>query len=237
MLNIVCLEPKCIQKSVICGICYDEEHRDHKIRPLKVIISNSKKYLEGLTPLTLDVEKVKASITETRSKLMLSFNDFEKYVKESLETIRNNINAIFIKIVDQIELKSGKNDQLLSAIEDIKNKETDYDVFVSLMQKLLAGVPIDPEDDEAEVSGSEIENAVNAIQTKVEKDLKAKETHIRAEIDGFLKTLQKTADNPSIFDGKIDFKFSTELKHTGISVVSENTIKSTEGYNYHFGLL
>ena len=60
VLNIVCLEPKCIQKSVICGICYDEEHRDHKIRPLKVIISNSKKYLEGLTPLTLDVDVLKA---------------------------------------------------------------------------------------------------------------------------------------------------------------------------------
>jgi hypothetical protein len=78
---------------------------------------------------------------------MGSFNEFEKYVRESLECIRNNINAIFIKVLDQIELKTGKNDQLLSALDDLKNKETDYDVFVSLMQKLLAGVPIDPEDE------------------------------------------------------------------------------------------
>jgi hypothetical protein len=49
--------------------------------------------------------------------------------------------------------------------------------------------------------------------------------------------LQKTADNPSIFDSKVDFKFSPELKHAGITVVSDTVIKSTEGYNYHFGLL
>lgn len=24
VLNLVCLEPQCIQKSIICGICYDE---------------------------------------------------------------------------------------------------------------------------------------------------------------------------------------------------------------------
>ena len=52
-----------------------------------------------------------------------------------------------------------------------------------------------------------------------------------------MKSLQKTADNPSIFDSKVDFKFSSELKHAGISLISENIIKSTEGYNYHFGLL
>lgn len=222
---------------MICGICYDEHHRSHKIRPLKLVISNSKKYLQGLTPLTLDVEKLKASIGETRSKLMGSFGEFEQYVRESLETIRTSINAIFIKVIDQIELKTGKNDQLLSALEDLKKKETEYDVFVSLMQKLLAGVPFEPEDEEAEVSGSEIEQAVNAIQAKVEKDLKGKEAKIRAEIDSFLKALQKTADHPSIFDSKVDFKFSPELKHAGITVVSDTVIKSTEGYNYHFGLL
>ena len=62
VLNLVCLEPQCIQKSIICGICYDEGHRNHKIRPLKLIINNSLKYLEGLTPLSLDVEKLRGSV-------------------------------------------------------------------------------------------------------------------------------------------------------------------------------
>jgi hypothetical protein len=41
-----------------------------------MVISNSKKYLQGLTPLTLDVEKLKVSIGDTRGKLMASFADF-----------------------------------------------------------------------------------------------------------------------------------------------------------------
>lgn len=39
-------------------------------------------------------------------------------------------------------------------------------------------------------------------------------------------------------EGKIDFKFSSELKHSGISVVSDSLVKSSGGgYTYHFGLL
>lgn len=52
-----------------------------------------------------------------------------------------------------------------------------------------------------------------------------------------MKSLQKVSDNPCIFDMKIDFKFSTELKHNGVTVVSDKVIKSTEAYNYHFGLM
>lgn len=123
VLNLVCLEPKCIDKSIICGICYDEAHRNHKIKPLKLIINNSKKYLEGLTPLALDVEKVKTSVSNTKDNLLKTFDEFETYVKDSCTTIRSNINAIFIKILDQIELKAGKNDQLLGALQEIKEKE------------------------------------------------------------------------------------------------------------------
>lgn len=56
-------------------------------------------------------------------------------------------------------------------------------------------------------------------------------------LKGYLKDLQKIADNPAIFDSKIDFKFSTELKHQGVNIVSDKIIKSSEAYNYHFGLL
>ena len=52
-----------------------------------------------------------------------------------------------------------------------------------------------------------------------------------------MNALQKISSNPSIFDAKAEFKFSTELKHTGVTVVSDKIIKSVEAYNYHFGLL
>ena len=193
VLNIVCLEPQCIQKSIICGICYDEGHRDHKIRPLKLIINNARKYLDGLTPLSLDINKLRTSVRDTKSKLLATFADFEKYVQESLLAIRTNIDAIFIKVLEQIEVKAGATDQLVSALEDIKTKDMEYEAFVALMQKLLAGVPLEPEEEEGECSGSDIEQAVASIQTKVEKDLKAKEAKIRSEIEAFRKVLQKTA--------------------------------------------
>ena len=56
-------------------------------------------------------------------------------------------------------------------------------------------------------------------------------------LNEYLKDLQKVAGNPSIFDGKINFKFSTELKHVGVNVASDKIIKSSEAYNYHLGLL
>jgi hypothetical protein len=113
----------------------------------------------------------------------------------------------------------------------------EYNSFVALMQKLLAGVPADIDEEEAEISGGEIEEAVQRIQAKVEKDLKSKETKIKAEIDSFMSILQKTADNPSVFESKIEFKFSNELKHEGIGLVSETIVKSNEGYNYRFALM
>lgn len=116
VLNMVCLEPQCIQKSIICGICYDESHRSHKIRPLKLIINNAKKYLSGLTPLSLDIDKLRTSVKDTKSKLLTTFTEFEKYVQESLLAIRNNIDAIFIKVLEQIEVKAGVTDQLVTAL-------------------------------------------------------------------------------------------------------------------------
>jgi hypothetical protein len=67
-----------------------------------MIINHSKKYLQQLTPMAIDVEKVKGSVNETKSKLLVTFDEFEKYVNTSLASMRNSINAIFIKVLDQI---------------------------------------------------------------------------------------------------------------------------------------
>lgn len=49
--------------------------------------------------------------------------------------------------------------------------------------------------------------------------------------------LQGLASNPGLFDSHIEFKFSQDMKHTGVQVVSDNCLKSIEAYNYHFGLM
>ncbi len=61
---------------------------------------------------------------------------------ESFENIKGNINAVFTKVTDQIELKTGSNDELLKALEEIKVQEIQYERFIQLMKKLLTGVPM-----------------------------------------------------------------------------------------------
>ncbi len=75
---------------------------------------------------------------------------------------------MFTKVIDQIELKSGSNDELIHALEEIKSREMEYEKFIVLMKKLLTGVPQDFEQkDQGEVTGQEIEKAVVSIQKKV----------------------------------------------------------------------
>jgi len=83
---------------------------------LKVIINQSKKYLQQLTPMNIDSTKIKTSINDTKANTIEKFNKFETDIQESLLTIKNSINAVFIKIIDQIELKTGSNDELLQAL-------------------------------------------------------------------------------------------------------------------------
>lgn len=52
--------------------------------------------------MNIDVDKVKGSVAETRVKLLTKYDEFQKYVNDSLVSIRDSINAIFIKVVDQI---------------------------------------------------------------------------------------------------------------------------------------
>lgn len=106
--------------------------------------------------MNLDTNKIRSSATESKTKLLQAFDTFEKYVHDSMSNIRNNINAIFIKIIDQIELKTGKNEELINALEGLKSTEMKYDEFTNLMKKLLAGVPLEEEDEEDEISGEDI---------------------------------------------------------------------------------
>ena len=47
------------------------------------------------------------------------------------------------------------------------------------MQKLLAGVPLDPENEDTDMSAHDVEQSVKVLEEKLKKDLKAKEEKIR----------------------------------------------------------
>ena len=57
--------------------------------------------------------------------------------------VKDSLNAVFIKMLEQLELKTGSNETLLKALDEISEQEIEVDRFIGLMKKLLAGVPID----------------------------------------------------------------------------------------------
>lgn len=82
--------------------------------------------------------------------------------------IKGSMNAVFTKVIDQIELKTGSNEELLKALEEIKVKEIEYEKFIQLMKKLLAGVPMDyGKAEQKDISSQDVENSVRGIQNKV----------------------------------------------------------------------
>lgn len=105
------------------------------------------------------------------------------------------------------------------------------------MKKILAGVPIETKEEDEEISGKDIQASIESITKKMEKDLSVKSETVKKQLDSFMSSLQQTMDCPSIFDTGVEFKYSSELKHAGIELVSESVVKSIEAYNYHFCLL
>jgi hypothetical protein len=57
------------------------------------------------------------------------------------------------------------------------------------MQKLLAGVPLDPENEDTDMSANEVEQSVKVLEEKLTKDLKAKEKKLREEIQSLKASL------------------------------------------------
>ena len=67
-----------------------------------MVIHNSKNYLEKLTPLKIDKTKIKESLNNSKNKIVTRFEEFEKYLQSSINSIKDSINAVYIKMLEQI---------------------------------------------------------------------------------------------------------------------------------------
>lgn len=54
---------------------------------------------------------------------MDKFDKFDLYIKEKVGIIKDSINAVFIKIGEQIDLKCGNNEELIKALDQIREQE------------------------------------------------------------------------------------------------------------------
>lgn len=69
-----------------------------------------------------------------------------------MTSIKESINAVYVKITEQIDLKTGSKEDLLKTLDEIKEQELENEKFISLMKKLLAGVPLETEEEEIEAN-------------------------------------------------------------------------------------
>ena len=64
-----------------------------------MVINNSKKYLEQLTPMNIDSKSLKESINTSKKSILAKYDEFEEYMTKSVSSIKNSINAVYIKIL------------------------------------------------------------------------------------------------------------------------------------------
>ena len=61
-LNMVCFDNKCQDNVVLCAICLEEEHKGHKVKPLKIVMEQARKYFGGMAPTNLSIDNVKSIV-------------------------------------------------------------------------------------------------------------------------------------------------------------------------------
>lgn len=238
-LSLICLESKCIEDSVMCGMCYNDGHKNHKIKPIKMVINGAEKYLSERTQISIDAKSVQDSIQTSKNNILTKYDEFELTFTKLIRETRARLGALFAKLTEQVEMKTSNNEELLKALNDIREQEIEADKFIAVMKKVLVGVPSE-EDNDQEISEKEIISSVESITKKVEKDLSTKTAAILEKMNSYMAFLDKTLGAPSIFSTHIDFKFSQELKHQSIEVVEDNYVKSkpaVNGMNYSLCLM
>lgn len=62
-------------------------------------------------------------INEQKKSVLTKFEEFEKFVISNLANIKESINAVYIKITEKIDLKTGSKDELIRTLDEIKEQE------------------------------------------------------------------------------------------------------------------
>jgi hypothetical protein len=149
-------------------------------------------------------------------------------VLDNLASIKDSIKAAHVKMIQQVDLKTGSSKEMIETLNSLSNTTVENEVFVKSMQKLMAGVP------QYDISDTEVQQAISSLKNKLEGEFDKKTDAIITDLKKYLELLQKASENPYLFGGKVDFKFSPDLHHTGVSVVSDTIIKSTGNWECYF---
>jgi hypothetical protein len=97
------------------------------------------------------------------------------------------------------------------------------------MMKLMAGVPLDTEKDEepAELTENDLTKTVEQLKKKFEGEFEKKTEAILDGLNKYIELLEKASEKQYLFSSQVEYQFSPDLHHSGVSIISDILAKST----------
>lgn len=132
-------------------------------------------------------------------------------------------------MLQQVDLKTGSNREMLETIDALSTDNVECEIFVKSMLKLMAGVPLDSEKDEepAELTEDDLTKTVDQLKKKLEGEFEKKTEIILEGLSKYIELLEKTSEKQYLFTSQAEYKFSPDLHHNGVSIISDILAKST----------
>ena len=87
-MNFVCMSPECAEKSLICSMCRNDQHRGHATCPLKYYIETLKKEYEGDAR---NFEKEFEALEESRALFLLKLRDTVEKAAEQFRKLEEQV--------------------------------------------------------------------------------------------------------------------------------------------------
>jgi hypothetical protein len=70
ILSLFCLEEKCRSKALACNICLDQDHSNHKYKPLKMIVHEAMENIKNKEFLPQNSEELFKLIDSSKAKML-----------------------------------------------------------------------------------------------------------------------------------------------------------------------
>lgn len=98
-------------------MCLHEGHEGHRFKSLKGLVFQAEKYLKSVKSLEIDSRQLKQTIAESQTRLLAHLEEFETEISNSLKLVRVSIETVFVKMLGQIDMRTGGCNSLLEVLE------------------------------------------------------------------------------------------------------------------------
>lgn len=84
---MVCLEQSCLDKALCCGACIEESHKNHKTKPLKLVLIEAREMATTLKPIAIDTTTILKQLNDGKKDVLARVGSFKDKINESINSI------------------------------------------------------------------------------------------------------------------------------------------------------